>query len=140
MGRRREEERRGTVAVVRGTRYKEVPSRRLSLVEDRERIIRPTCGPKLDARECPMGMKAKLSRKELDDLFSEVLEKKGKGKEIGDNSTRCSFYIGTFPIFVTCIAVIYFVLIFNFITFRQTWKIVSRRFCTRVRKTKIENI
>lgn len=122
MGRRREEERRGTVAVVRGTRYKEVPSRRLSLVEDRERIIRPTCGPKLDARECPMGMKAKLSRKELDDLFSEVLEKEGKGKEIGDNSTRCSFYIGTFPIFVTCIAVIYFVLIFNFnfITFRQT--------------------
>lgn len=67
-------------------------------------------------------MKAKLSRKELDDLFSEVLEKEGKGKEIGDNSTRCSFYIGTFPIFVTCIAVIYFVLIFNFnfITFRQT--------------------
>lgn len=54
MERRREEERRGkTVAVVRGTRYKEVPSRRLSLVEDRERIIRPTCGPKLDARECP---------------------------------------------------------------------------------------
>lgn len=80
-------------------------------------------------------MKAKLSRKELDDLFSEVLEKEGKGKEIGDNSTRCSFYIGTFPIFVT-IAVIYFVLIFNFITFRQTWKIVSRRFCTRFEKQK----
>lgn len=47
------------------------------------------------------GMKAKLSRKELDDLFSEVLKKKKrKEKEIRGNSTRYVEYLveatGTF--------------------------------------------